>query len=765
MSTTKLLTRSFAGGEITPELFGRLDLTKFQTGLGLAQNFFLLPHGPAARRPGFEYILEARDSTQPVRLIPFEYSADQTVMIEFGELYVRFHLPTGTLLETGRVITGITQANPGVVTSAAHGFVNNDWVFLQGIAGMTPLNGAYFIVANVTANTFTLRRLDGIAVNTTAMPAYSSGGTAARVYTVVSPFAAADLFGIHYAQSADVLTLVHPSYAARELRRSGATSWVFTTISFAPTLAAPGGVTCVATKPSPTNVTAQHYKVTAVGVDGVTESLASANATDTNNLTIAGNFNTISWSAVTGASRYKAYKQRGGSYGYIGQTTTLSVVDDNILADTSLVPPEDIITLNGSVGNYPSAVTYHEQRRWFGGTNNKPQSIFATRNGTESNLTASIPSQDADGLEFRVAAKQQNRVRHLVPLSDMVALTSGGEWRIFADNAPAITPTSLSVKPTGYAGASDVQPVVTSGSVLYVQAQGSRVRELSYGGAESNYNFRTIDLAIMAPHLFNTYTIKELAFVRAPDQSMWAVRSDGRLLGCTYVPEQQVYAWHQHVTDGLFESCAVISQNNEDALWVVVKRTINGRSVRYVERLRTRVYGAKENAFFVDSGLTYSGAATLTVGNLHHLEGKTVSILADGAVEPAAVVTGGSISVPVAASKINVGLPVTADLRTLPLAMEGTAASGQGTVKNVNKVHIRVAASLVVKAGPSFNKLTEFPARNVSDPYALPPAEFTGELSLSITPSWNTDGAVCVRQDAPLPLTVLSMTFEVAVGG
>src|SRR5205085_3293202 len=177
----------------------------------------------------------------------------------------------------------------------------------------------------------------------------------------------------------------------------------------------------------------------------------------------------------------------------------------------------------------------------FAGTDLKPQSIFATRNGTESNLNSSVPSQADDGLEFRVAAQQQNRIRHLVPLSDLMALTAGAEFRIFADGEPAITPTSLTVKPMGYSGASNVQPVVTSGSILYVQAQGSRVRELAYGGEAGAGSYRSIDMTIMAPHLFNGYTISDLAYGRSPDQLCWAVRSDGTLLGMTYVPEQQVY--------------------------------------------------------------------------------------------------------------------------------------------------------------------------------------------------------------------------------
>jgi hypothetical protein len=268
------------------------------------------------------------------------------------------------------------------------------------------------------------------------------------------------------------------------------------------------------------------------------------------------------------------------------------------------------------------------------------------------------------------------------------------------------------------------------------------------------------------PNRFNGFEVVQLAYSRAPEPTLWVVRNDGTLLGMTYLPEQQVFGWHAHDTEGgVFESCTAVAENNEDALYVVVRRTINGRSVRYVERLNTRVLVDPADAFYVDSGLSYSGIPISTLSGLHHLEGQPVDILADGAVEPRQVVSNGQVTLSQAASKVSVGLPITADVATLPLALEGAAASGQGTAKNVNKVHLRVNQASIVKAGPSFDRLREYPARAVTDPYGSPPALRNGELSLSIDPSWNQDGHVCVRQDLPLPLTLLSLTLEVQAGG
>jgi hypothetical protein len=742
---SKLLFRSFAGGEITPEMFGRLDLVKFQTGLQKSLNFLTLPHGPQARRPGTQMINEVKTSTSAARLIPFVFSADQAVAIEFGEQTIRFHTSTGSVLEASQSITSIVGST---VNKNLHGYSVGDWIWFTD---------RFLKVGTAGLNSFTTTDLAGAS-------AMATGTTMARLYTVASPYLASQLFDIHYAQDSDVLTLTHPSHATRELSRLGAASWTLTTVSFAPTLAAPTGVTVTPTKPTPTNVTTQTYVVTSVADDGVTESLASAADSDTNNLTLAGNYNTISWT-TSGAARYNVYKLRGGAYGYIGQTTGLTIEDDNITPDTLKSPPEDIYDLNTGAGLYPAAVSYYEQRRWFGGPANFPQAMYATRSGTESNLTNSIPSRDDDALSFSIKAQQNNAIRHLLPLSDLIALTAGGEWRIFADGSPAITPTSLSTKPQGYAGASNVQPVLTSGTVLYVQAQGSRIREFAVNPDSAGTSYKSVDMSIIAPHLFNSKTLVDLAYTRAPEQRLWAVRSDGYLLSMTYVPEQQVYAWNQHNTDGLFESVCAIPENNEDALYAIVKRTIDGRTVRFVERFKTRLFDAQPDAYFVDCGVTYDSTAATTLDVLWHLEGKTATILADGSVATPQEVVSGSITLETAASVIHAGLPYDSDLQGLPLALEGAPAGGQGTTKNVNKVYIRVSRSSLVQAGPTFTKLRNYPARAVSDAYGSPPALLTGELSLSIDPSWNQDGSWCIRQSAPLPLTVLSVALDYATGG
>ena len=584
MANIRTLQRSFSGGEISPEMFGRNDDAKYQSGLARCRNFITKPQGPAENRAGFQFVRAVKDSSKKTRLIPFTYSTTQTMVIEVGAGYFRFHTQGATLLDSG-------------------------------------------------------------------VP-----------YEISNPYAEADLLDLHYVQSADVMTIVHPNYAPRELRRLGALNWQLTTISFSAPVSAPTGVSAT---PNVVDTTYTYsYVVTAVSVDGFSESVASSAATCTNNLFTTGNSNYLAWSAVTGASRYNVYKMQGGMYGYIGQTTGLSIVDDNISPDLGKTPPIYETVFNTS-GEYPAAVSYFEQRRCFAGTTNKPQNIWMTRSGTESAMSYSLPIRDDDRIAFRVAAREANTIRHIVPLTQLLLLTSSAEWRVTSLNSDAITPNTISVRPQSYVGASNVQPVIINNSLIYGAARGGHVRELAYNWQASG--FITGDLSLRAPHLFDTFDIVDMAYAKAPQPMVWFVSTSGRLLGLTYVPEQQVGAWHWHDTDGVFESCTVVAEGGEDALYCVIRRTINGASVRYVERMASRQFSDQADAFFVDCGATYSGVPADVISGLGHLEGKTVSILADGAVHPQRVVTGGSITLDIEASTVQIGLPIEADLRTRPV--------------------------------------------------------------------------------------------------
>lgn len=768
-SDIRSLTRSFAAGEITPEMFGRIDMVKYQTGLAKCRNFNVLPHGPVVNRAGTQYVLEVKDSTKPVRVIPFYYNTDQTYVLEVGHLYIRFHTAGGTLVEPAKTITAISQASPGIFTSNAHGYSNGQTIFLLGVVGMNSANGLsalnsrWVIVANATANTFTVTDLAGVAINTTALTAYVSGGTAARVYEVTTPFdtTAINLFDIHYVQSNNVLTLVHPTYPQQELRRVSTTNWTLTTLTFVPSIAAPGGFAAVAGVGAGT--ISYSYCVTAVDATTGEESFASGTSTCSNNLNTTGNTNTMTWSAVANAIRYNVYKSRSGLMCFAGQTPSLAFTDDNILPDPSRTPPNQGPLFNAA-NNYPGAVSYFQQRRVFAGTNTAPQTSWLTRSGTESNMTSSIPIQDSDAISFRVAARDANTIRHIVPLDDMLYLTSGGIWKVFADNSDVLTALTIDTRQAATLGASNVQPVVVGKYILHV-TPGGRIQEVTFSWQANGYD--NDDKSLLAPHLFDGFTVADIAYTHTPLKSLWAARSDGTLLSMTYLPKQDVTAWSWHDTEGgagFFESVASVIENSVDVPYFIVRRTVNGRSVRYVERLKERLFNTLADTFIVDSGLQYSGTPVNTLTGLWHLEGKTVSVLGDGAVMPPASVVGGTISLPTGqtASKLSIGLPITADIQTLPLSYEALAF-GEGILKNVNRVYLRVVKSSGVFAGPNFTHLTAYKQRT-TEPYGSPPSILTQQIDIDITPSWGSDAPVCIRQTDPLPLTLSALVLEVAAG-
>ena len=766
---TRAYSRAFGGGELTPEMFGQISDSKFQTGLAKCRNFRVLPHGPVQNRAGFEFVREVKDSSKRVRLLPFTYSTTQTMVLEVGENYFRFHTQGATLL-----------------------------------SGSTP-------------------------------------------YEVASPYAEANLFGLRYVQSSDILTLVSTLYPPAELRRGGALSWTLPTIVFAATLVAPTALVVTRTLgDTPGTPTTHRYAVTSVASNNIDESLVSIEAApsesqaaisavtqanpgvittaaehklavgdavvitgvvgmtglnlaglkvatkpsattltvslndvpvDTsgfgaytsggeismstgvkNNLFDTGASNSIRWVAAADALRYNIYKFSNGLWGYLGQASGTVFVDDSITPDISKTPPEANNPFQAA-GDYPGAVTYFEQRRVFGGTINKPQNLWMSRTGTESNMTYSIPQRDDDAIELRVAAREANTVRHLMPLASLIALTSSAELRV--GDGSALTPSNTPIKTQSAIGCGEAQPVLVNNNIIYPAARGGHAREMAYSWQGGGYV--TGDLSLRAPHLFDGMTIVDMAFSKAPYPIVWMVSSDGKLLGLTYVPEQQIGAWHWHDTDGLFESVAVVAEGDEDVLYAVVRRTIGGVQKRYVERMRPRPFATQADCFFVDSGLTYTGAATTTISGLGHLEGKLVSILAEGAVHRQRVVTGGAITLDYPAAKVHVGLPIIADIQTLPLALE-MPGFGQGTTKNVNKVFLRVFASSGIQSGPSFDSLVEAKIRT-NEPYGSPPRLQTRELEVVIRGSWTQDAQVCIRQADPLPLTIVSLTLDLATGG
>lgn len=614
--TRATIQTSFAAGELSPSLYARVDLAKYRVGAALLRNFFVDYRGGASNRGGTMAVGRVKDSTKKNRLIPFTFSTVQTYSLVFGNLTMRVIMNGGFVLEASKAIVGVTQANPGVFNIVAHGWSAGDQVFVAGALGMTGVNsttGFQLLVATVPdANHVTFTDLDGNALNTAAMPAYTGGGTAARVFTLATPYVAADLGLLKFTQSADTMTITHASYAPRQLTRSGHAAWTLTIVSFQPSINPPAGVPGVA--PSAAGATTYSYVITSVNASGAESVASSIGATALSAIMsqTAGANETVTWAAVAGAIYYNVYRAAevaGGAtpagvlYGYVGAATGTTFVDQNILPDFTRTPPQ---ANNPFAVNFPSCTTYWQGRQDFAATAASPLELWMSKSADFLNMDYSIPSRASDEIDITIASQQVNAIRALVPMQSLIVMTAAGAWKVDSGTqGQPVTPANVVAIPQAYNGISDVPPIVVNYDILYVQAKGSIVRALAYNIYTTSFT-ESKDMTILSNHLFYGRQITEWAYAEEPFKIIFGVRDDGVLLAFTYLKEQDVYAWTHYDTIGLYKSICSITEGSEDAVYLIVQRYIGGKYLQIVERQASRNFkGDVSNAWFVDCGLQY----------------------------------------------------------------------------------------------------------------------------------------------------------------
>jgi hypothetical protein len=768
---TQIIQRSFTGGELAPAMRARADLTKYATGLALAENMIVRSQGGVYSRPGTKFVGYVNTPSLRPRLIPFTFNTDQAYILVFEHLTLRFvkdgqfilTAPLGPAYQittpfTSNELLRIQFEQDADVMTLVH--PNHDPVNLNRFADanwtITTVNFASSVNAptntadvGITAGACTNITRANPAVVTTNVPHGFASGAVVTIYDTTTP-----------QMHEKVYTITVTGASTFSLNGCNSTGYpAFVSASYLRgifTLGTGGG----------TYSKTYEYVVTTVSTSGV-ESVASVSRSIVCN-SLTSTFGVrIQWEPGTNVDYYRIYKSPAtntGIYGWIGDSKTTVFDDFNLAPLTSDAPPQDRQPFSG-VGNKPAVIGYYQQRLIYANTGNGPVTAYATQTGIYDSLRTSVPSRSDDAITFSIKGRQVNEIRHIVALDKLIVMTAGAEQKVTEGINDVLTPATVGVRVQSYNGASWVPPVVVNDTVLFIQEKGARLRDLKYELGNDKYG--GTDLSILAEHLFEDRTIIEMTYSQEPYGILWASRDDGVLLGMTYQREHQVWAWHHHTTDGQFESIATISEGGRDAVYCVVKRNINGVDTRYVERFEKRTVSSAADSYSVDCGVIYNGVATTVITGLNHLNGEAVTVVADGNEVRNLTVSSNQVTLPRAASKVSVGLGYTPIVELLDVDFSGGTESIRGKEKSISKVILEVENSRGGWVGPkkeggAVDQMIEIKPRFDSDSYnSLSLHTFKEEVF--IQPLWSKSGGIRIEQRAPFPFSILAAVPEVDV--
>lgn len=790
------LQAAFNAGELSPRMAARVDFAKFPNGCARLENMLPLSQGGATRRPGTRYVATVKDSEQGVRLLGFEYSTEQAYVLEAGGGYFRFFKDKGRIeaasvgaaISNGDFTSNIagwddrSSGTGGISHDAANGRLNldaagsgNEGHAEQAVttADSDALHVLRFRIFGAPGGTVKLRvGTTSTGAEVLADESYMTGSHC-REFTpgaspfyvqfvcnadktlqidavalidgapveIGTPYEEAELLAIQSAQSADTMYLVHRDRPVHKLTRGGHSSWSLAEVAFfdGPYLDADPD----------SGITLQPNQTTGLGAT-LTASASLFAATDVGRLVRIKHGSSWGHAVITG---------------FASATEVAADVKADFGATTA--SPEWQLGAWSDTTGYPCAVTFYEQRLCFGGSRDKPQSIWGSQIADFENMrpdNGTDAVEDDDAIAYTIAADQVNAVRWLSPGNDLMVGTTGGEWLMRATRlGEPITPSNLQVKRQTTHGSATVAPCRVGHAVLFVQRQARKVMEFAFNFEVDG--FRAPDLTILADHVTGDGLV-QMAYQHEPDSLLWCVRTDGTLAALTYRRDQDVVAWSRHSPGGQcdggasrVESVSVIPGNGEDEVWIAVRRTIGGATRRYIEVIEPayRSDSEQSEAFYVDSGLSYNGGPTNSVAGLDHLEGETVAVLADGAIHPSRIVAEGTINLAHAASRAQVGLPYVHVLESLRLEAGAAAGTALGQTKRVHGVTLVMLDSAAVEVGPDEGPVSAVPFRTVSHPMDAAVPLFSGERFVEFEGDYGSDARITIRGDAPAPFTLLAM--------
>lgn len=751
---------SFAGGELAPSLWGRVDLAKYQVGLKTCENFVIHPHGGVSRRPGMRYIAAAKAKC---RLVSFSYNAEQSYILEFGANYIRFFKDGAPILSGGAPYEVSTPYAASELD--ALGFTQSADVLFIVHGAHKPMELARYSDTNWKLAAFGFK--DGpFKVKTDAQSAIKVGLSATSGSVTVTSSTALFQAGhvgsiwsvVHQVEDASVKGVPTSEGA---LRVTAYGSWRLETNGF-----------------WTGNFYLQRWDddedawITMKTYASPNSKFSAKNYTDSGEVDEPTTLRLVSSDFTTFVPTDNVEADRG--YVFLCANETMHRAYFKITAVASSTSATATMTTKAAktastvswgegawsdVQGWPQAVGFYQERIVFGGTPKEPQTIWLSKTGDYYDFGMSSPIVDDDSISATLAARQVNPIRHFVGLESLVILTGGSEWLISGDGA--ITPTSINAKPQGYRGCDLLEPIVIGNMILFVQEQGYRVRDLGYSFETDNYT--GTDLTVMASHLLRGYYIKDWCYQQEPDSMVWIVRSDGALLSLTYLREHDVIAWARHPTDGTVESIASISGDQGTDVYLSVLR--NG--TRCIEVMEPVPVTTPQEAFYVDSGATVRNASgTATITGLARLNGKKVAVLADGSYAGEFTVSSGAVTIPYAAKVIHVGLNYQSKICTLDLSTQRNDGTSLTRRARLVSAAVRVEKTRGLFVGVDEDHAEEAIDRT-SEAYGDPTALRSDDIHLSLDSSYSSDGAgaLLVETRLPLPASVLAIVPEVSFGG
>lgn len=641
----------------------------------------------------------------------------------------------------------------------------------QYLSGVTARTGWHCLAFTPTASPFFLQFQNA---NSKTISLDDVSLIDAASIEIGSPYGEGDLFQVGGPQSADALYLFNNNFPPYVLTRRSNSEWSLTELDFQDGPWSDKNETPTTFTPSATS--GQGVTITASSTNGINNG-AGFLTTDIGRLIRLSNpasGTNWGWARIVGRS----------------SSTVVTVDVGRAFATTSAKADWHLGAWSDTTG-WPGVGAFFEQRLYTARSSEQPQSFWASETAgfTASRAIFSPDSpnasdawdgtvEDDDALDFTLAAENVNTIEWLAPNDDTLVIgTAGGEWRPDSEGA-VITPLDITARPQTAIGSAPIEPLRVNNVVLFVQRARRKIREFVYTFDLDGY--QAFDMTRLAEHITRG-GIVEMVYQQEPDSVVWAVRSDGQLLSMTYRREEDVVGWGRHIFGGGFnggqavvESVATVpgadgtaagqiqDSTNREEVWVIVKRTINGQTVRYIEVLE-RPYedgDAQEDAYYSDSLITYDDVETTAISGLTHLEGETVSIWADGAVQANKTVTSGQIALDAPASVVQVGLPYRHFAKLLKLPFGAPAGTGVGKIKRLHGVTAVLLNTHQINIGPDMLRLVPVDFRAVDDAMDTAVPLFTGERFAEIEGDWERDARLVVQGSEPAPFTLLALAPE-----